>query len=79
MANVVALEMSDAASVWTDLGFATDGGACQVGSVRIDLAGGDGEGIVSWTVSLCCRPVTRPATPPPAPAARLRAPTAGRS
>jgi hypothetical protein len=51
MATVVALEVADAPSVWTDLGFAVDGGSCQVGSVLIHLTGGDGEGIVTWTLS----------------------------
>jgi hypothetical protein len=41
MATVVALEVADAPSVWTDLGFAVDGGSCQVGSVLIHLTGGE--------------------------------------
>jgi catechol 2,3-dioxygenase-like lactoylglutathione lyase family enzyme len=51
MATVVALEVADAGSLWTDLGFAVDGDTCQVGSVLIHLVGGDGEGIGTWSLS----------------------------
>jgi catechol 2,3-dioxygenase-like lactoylglutathione lyase family enzyme len=51
MATVVALDVADASSLWADLGFAVDGDTCRVGSVLIHLVGGDGEGVVGWSLS----------------------------
>ncbi len=52
MASVVALAVGDPPAVWDDLGFSVRDGACQIGSVRLDLVGpAEGGGIVSWTLS----------------------------
>jgi hypothetical protein len=50
MVELVALEIADAPGVWAGLGFAVDGGVCRIGRVAHRLAGGPGQGIVSWTL-----------------------------
>lgn len=43
------IQVADSPEAWRALGFAVEGDACQVGTVRIRL-GGDGTGISGWTV-----------------------------
>jgi len=44
---LVSLSVADAPELWEAIGFSVEGGACQVGAVRIDF-GATGSGIVAW-------------------------------
>jgi catechol 2,3-dioxygenase-like lactoylglutathione lyase family enzyme len=49
--EVAEVVVADAADTWRSAGFEIDGAECEVGQVRIRLAGGGaGRGLVSWTL-----------------------------
>ncbi|MGB2711636.1 MAG: VOC family protein, partial [Conexibacter sp.] len=51
MAAIGELTTADEPATWAKLGFAVDGDGCQVGGVRIALAGrGAGRGLVGWSL-----------------------------
>ena len=45
------MTIADEPGAWSAAGFEVDGGICQLGSVRLHLAGGDaGKGLVAWSL-----------------------------
>jgi hypothetical protein len=70
------LRIADEPERWRELGFAVQDGCCQIGSVRIALAGsGEGKGIVGWSLRELSSPEldglatarsSEPLPPPPA-------------
>jgi hypothetical protein len=74
-ATVDELLIADEPERWAELGFTVDDGLCQLGAVRLRLAGrGAGRGILGWSLrgialeQLDGLPTTRSSSPPPAPA-----------
>ena len=68
------LRIADEPARWRDCGFAVTDGCCQLGSVRVRLAGrGEGEGIHAWSLreiaslELDGLPTARSSAPPPGP------------
>jgi hypothetical protein len=50
-ATIDELQIADEPARWRELGFAVEDGCCQLGSVRVRLAGrGAGKGIVNWSL-----------------------------
>jgi hypothetical protein len=71
-ATIDELAVADAPDAWTALGFDVDGDACDVGEVRIRLAGWDaGKGLLGWSLrgvegtELDGLPTERSDRPPP--------------
>jgi hypothetical protein len=69
------LLIADEPERWAELGFAVADGCCQLGAVRLRLAGrGAGRGILGWSLRAIASeqlnglPTTRSSSPPPAPA-----------
>jgi hypothetical protein len=52
MVLISSIQIADPPDVWSDLGFAVTGDACQVGTVVHQLVGGDGKGVISWALDL---------------------------
>jgi hypothetical protein len=44
------LRLAGAPSAWEALGFQVDGDACRIGTVTLRLTGGDGAGILGWSL-----------------------------
>ena len=71
MVTIDELRLGDAPAAWEALGFDVDGDACRVGAVTLRLVGGDGAGILGWSLrgvasaELDGLPTERSATAPP--------------